>query len=126
MNRASICGALFITTAFLIGGPALLAQHAGHGSQGGDQGGQAARPSDPSRTDRTARTEGRLVSQSEDSITIETFQGGESARFIYSLDERSEFRGVVRVGSQVSVTYVKQGGIRTATRVEGQRRRRGC
>ena len=69
---------------------------------------------------------GRLVSQSEESITIETFQGGEPARFIYSMDERTEFPGVVRVGSQVSVTYVEQGGIRAATRVEGQRRRRGC
>ena len=126
MNRASICGALFIATAFLIGGPALLAQHAGHGSQGGDQGGEVARPSQTPRTDRTARMQGRLVSQSEDSITVETFQGGEPARFIYSKDERTEFRGVVRVGSQVSVTYVEQGGIRAATRVEGQRRRRGC
>ena len=126
MSRTSICRALFITTAFLIGGTALLAQHAGHGSQGGDQGGQIARPSETPRTDRTARMEGRLVSQSEDSITIETFQGGEPARFIYALDGRTDFRGAVRVGSQVSVTYVEQGGTRAATRVEGQRRRRGC
>lgn len=77
MSQTSICVALFVAAAFLIGRPTLLAQHAGHGGQDGNQGGQISRPSDPSRTDRTGRTEGRLVSQSEDSITIETIRGGE-------------------------------------------------
>jgi len=129
MNQTSICVALFVAATFLIGRPPLLAQHAGHGGQDGNQGGQISRPSDPSRTDRTGRTEGRLVSQSEDSITIETIRGirgGEPVRYTYGLDDRTEFRGAVRVGSQVSITYVEQGGIRSATKVEGQRKRRRC
>ena len=126
MSQTSICVAFFVATAFLIGRPTLLAQHAGHGGQDGNQGGQISRPSDPSRTDRTGRTEGRLVSQSEDSITIETIRGGDPVRYTYGLDDRTEFRGAVRVGSQVSITYFDQGGIRSATKVEGQRKRRGC
>lgn len=126
MSRTSICEALVIAAAFVIGGPSLLAQHAGHGRQDGNQGGQISRPSDPYRTDRTGRMDGRLVSQSEDSITIETVRGGEPVRFTYGLDDRTELRGTVRVGSQVSITYVERGGIRSATKVEGQRRRRGC
>jgi hypothetical protein len=126
MNRANVCETLFITAALLINSPAILAQHAGHGAQGGDQGGQISRPAEPSRTDRVGTTEGRVVSQSEDSITIEAARGGEPTRFVYALNERTEFRGTVRVGSRVSVTYVGQNGIRAATRVEGHRRRRGC
>lgn len=126
MSQTSICVALLVAAAFLIGRPTLLAQHAGHGGQDRNQSGQISRPSDPSRADRTGRTEGRLVSQSEDSITIETIRGGEPVRYTYGLDDRTEFRGAVRVGSQVSITYVDQGGIRSATKVEGQRKRRGC
>ena len=127
MSRASIGTALFISVAVFITSPALLAQHAGHGGQqGGDQSGRVSRPSEPSRTDRTGISEGRLVAQSDDSITIEIAQRGARARFAYALNERTEFRGAVRLGDRVSVTYIDQGGIRAATRVEGQRRRRGC
>lgn len=126
MSRARICQAVLITVALFASRTALLAQHAGHGGPVGDPGGQISRPAEPSRVDRTGRMEGRLVSESEDSITVETAQGGEPVRFVYALDQRTEFRGAVRVGSQVSVTYVEQGGARAATRVEGPRRRRGC
>ena len=126
MSRTNIAKALLVTALFLIGRPLLLAQHAGHGGQPGKQDGQIARGSDASRADRLSRTQGRLVSQSEDSITIETIQDGEPTRFIYAVDGRTDFRGAVRVGSPVSVTYIEQSGFRSATRVEGQRKRRGC
>lgn len=126
MSRASVCKAVFITAVFFAGRSALLAQHAGHGGQAGNAGGEISRPSARPASGLTGRTEGRLVSQSEDSITVETVQGGEPVRSVYALDPRTEFRGTVRVGSQVSVTYTEQGETRAATRVEGQRRRRGC
>jgi len=126
MSGTSISKAVFIATVFLIGGSLLLAQHGGHGGPGGNQSEQISRPSNPHGTEGSGTIKGRLVSQSEDSITIEAFQGGESARFTYGVDDRTEFRGAIRVGSQVSVTYVEQGRIRSATRVEGQRKRRGC
>lgn len=118
--------ALVITAMFFAGWSVLLAQHAGHGGQAGNPSGQIEQPSSPPTAGRAGRMEGRLVSESEDSITIETLQGREPVRFVYTLDQRTEFRGAVRVGSQVSVTYIEQGGTRAATRVEGQRRRRGC
>lgn len=126
MSRSHIGKALLIMAVVFAGGSELLAQHAGHGGQAGNPGGQISQPAEPSRIDRTGRIVGRLVSESEDSITIETNQGGEPVRSVYALDQRTEFRGAVRVGSQVSVTYIEQGGTRAATRVEGQRKRRGC
>lgn len=126
MSGTIIGKVVFVATVFLIGGTLLLAQHGGHGGQDGNQGEQIPRPSSPHGTEGSGTIEGRLVSHSEDSITIETFQRGERARFTYGLDDRTEFRGAVRVGSQVSVAYVEQDRIRTAMRVEGRRKRRGC
>src|SRR5581483_5519871 len=126
MSRTNIAKALLVTALFLIGRPLLLAQHAGHGGQSGNPDGQIARGSDVSRAEQLSRTQGRLVSQSEDSITIETIQNGEPARFTYTVDDRTDFRGAVRVGSPVSVTHIEQNGLRAATKVEGQRKRRGC
>ena len=58
---------------------------------------------EPSRTDRARMMKGRLKTQSEDSVTIETVQAGEPVRLSCVLCVRTGFRGAVRAGSQVSV-----------------------
>ncbi len=126
MHRTGIYGVLFTAAVFLVAGSPLWAQHAGHGAQSGTDSGEPSR-SAPSQLARpTGRTEGTLVSQSEDSITIETAQGSQTGMLTYTLNGRTEFRGAIRVGLPVSVTYVEQGGMRAASKVEGARRKTGC
>lgn len=126
MSGSRFAKALVIMAVVFAEGGELLAQHAGHGGQAGNPGGQIPQSAEPSRIEGTGRIIGRLVSQSEDSITIETVQRGELVRSVYALDQRTAFRGAMRVGSLVNVTYIEQGETRAATRVEGQRRRPGC
>ena len=91
------------------GGSVALAQHGGHGGH---------MPASQPAAVKTGKVKGTIVEVSPTSITVETQKKGQVERIPFLIDGQTKTKGELLEGSEVTVKYREENGLRTATSVE--------
>jgi hypothetical protein len=104
--RVAVAAALLAATT----GPSVWAQHPGH--------------SDPPPSAQGAwfgKAKGKVLQFDQNSITIEREKKGKTEKILFLITDRTDIKGVLEPGADVTVHYREESGSRTATKIEVQK-----
>ena len=103
--RVAVAAALLAA----IAGPSAWAQHSGHSAPPSTQGAWFG------------KAKGKVVQLDQNSITIEREKKGKTEKILFLITDRTDIKGVLGPGADVTVQYREESGNRTAAKIEVQK-----